>query len=252
LRSEVYVVLGPRSGDLRLPEDADAILATESGSLGWTVEGGDFDGDGVSELAVTEPVSDTIYVAPAGLMGRHAIDQVARAVIRSGSPTDHLVGADALEHPGAGAGLLVRTRRMDVNMTGTLFLLAGPLTGELDVRRDAYMALEYTAPVLGASAAWIQLAGEGGELLAIGTPGRSNIPQSNLKGGLWLLPAAGPGPGILDPDAIGSLGRHLPPHDFGLDWLARDLMTGRPLAPNTTHLIVTANKTVLILGWPEP
>ncbi|HOJ73873.1 MAG TPA: hypothetical protein PLV57_05790 [Phycisphaerae bacterium] len=252
LRSEVYVVLAPRLGHVRLPQDADAILATQSGSLGWTLAAGDFDGDGGLELAVAEPASDTIYVAPVGLMGRQDIDAIARAVIRSGSATDHLVGADALERPDGGAWLFVRSRRVDVTMAGTLLLLDGPLTGEMDVRRDAYMSLEYAAPVLGASAAWIRPGGDDGDFLVLATPGRSNIPYSNLKGGLWLLSVDGLGHGVLDPHALGTVGRHLPPQQFGLDWLARDLLIGRPLAPNTTHLIATANGAVVVLGWPEP
>ncbi|HQE29899.1 MAG TPA: hypothetical protein PL151_19275, partial [Phycisphaerae bacterium] len=62
----------------------------------------------------------------------------------------------------------------------------------------------------------------------------------------------GLGHGVLDPHALGTVGRHLPPQQFGLDWLARDLLIGRPLAPNTTHLIATANGAVVVLGWPEP
>jgi hypothetical protein len=249
VRSEVYVVLGPRTGQIELPQDADAVLFTESGSLGWTATGGDFDGDGSIDLALGEPISDSIFLVPGGLMGRRAATEAAWAVVRSSVPTDDLVGVDALpSSEGGPPALLVRGRRTDSEQTGMVFVLDSPITGNADVRRDSLLSLEYVAAVLGAST--VRLSAGSPDLLAIGTPGRSQIPDSNLKGGVFLFGPDLQGETRLEPAELASLAWYLRPQDVDLDWLGRDVLTGRVTDPATGNLLVSAKGAVLVFALP--
>src|SRR5690606_20682114 len=118
-----------------------------------------------------------------------------------------------------------------------------------DVRSDSYMTLSYVAALLGSSGARVQPASTGPSLLAVGTAGQSQIPDSSLKGGLWLLPPNLQGDVSLEPAAIEGLGWHLRPQEVDLDWLGRDVLTGRLSDPNTQNVILTAKGAVLVLGW---
>jgi hypothetical protein len=251
LRSEVYVVLGARAGHVRLPDEADAILYTDTGSLGWSAASGDFDGDGVPDLAFSEPVSDTVFVVPIGVMGRHHVADVARAAIRSSELKDDIVGVEALPGPGGdSAGLLLRSRRTDVEQAGTLFVLDGPVLGDVDARSDSTMTLEYVAPVLGSTGMWVRPGATDPWMLAVGTPGRSQIPHSGLKGALWLVSRDLQGTLDLEPATLGQQGWSLMAQDVDSDWMGRDVLTGRLTGPDTQNLIVSAKGAILILAWP--
>jgi hypothetical protein len=251
LRSEVYVILGVRTGQVRLPDDADAILYTDTGSLGWAAASGDFHGDGVADLALCEPVSNTVFVVPTGLLGRHHMADVARAAIRSSEAKDDIVGVEALPGPGDEvAGLFLRSRRTDVEQTGTLFVLDGPTIGDIDVRHDSRMALEYVAPVLGSTGMWVRSSSSDPWLLVVGTPGRSQIPHSSLKGALWLLSRDLQGTVELGAGTLGQQGWCLKAHDVDLDWMGRDVLAGRLTGPDVQNLIVSAKEAILVLAWP--
>lgn len=251
VRSEVYVILGPRSGSLQLPDDADAVFYTENGSLGWTVTSGDFDGDGKPDLALSEPSGDAVFVVSTGALGRHRVEDLALATIRSHEERDDLTGSELLTSTtGPAAGLFIRSRRTDLEQAGAIFILEGPLIGDLDARRDARLVLEYSAAVLGTTGTWVCPSPTGPWLLAVGTPGQSQIPQSDLKGALWLLSEDLHGTVVLNSQALGEQAWCLRAHEVDMDWLTRDLLTGSLIERDRQNLVLSGQGGVVVLGWP--
>lgn len=252
VRSAVYVILGPVTGQLSVPQDADAVLSTEAGSLGWTVACGNFDGSGAADLAISEPISDSVFLVHAGPLGAHDVNDVAWATIRSSDAADDVLGAESLEPANlSAAGLMVRSRRTDAGEQGNVFILNGPLAGDVDLHHDSYVTCSYAASVLSVSATRVSWGFGGSGTLAIGTAGQSQIPDSNLKGSLWLLSADVQGETTLDRSSVDRLGGAvIRAQDAGLNWWGRDVLTARLTDSDQRQLVVSARGHVVILGPP--
>ncbi len=248
LRSEVYAVFGPRSGSLRLPQDADVILYTNNGSFGWSLSARDLNGDGRTELAIADPVHRVVYLIPGGLSGRVAADTAAVSLLRSGRSGDTLMTVHLAELlPDGRARLLVRANRADSENLGTVFLLEDPQPGEIDLRTDSRLILsDVPSAFQGAGIRVGAVSRDGGPLLAIGLPDRRLYPASNLTGELWLLSLDLRGEHILDPADIGSDGYRTQATDVGLSVLGRFVSFARLRSSDRRDLAVTAQGTVLV------
>ncbi len=94
----LYIFAGPLEGDLTL-DDAVGSLAGWTGGLGWSLQAGDFDGDGLSDLAAGVPASS---------------GQTGHVVVLAGPLTGDLgerlvgtvLGPDEGSHFGGGLGLV--------------------------------------------------------------------------------------------------------------------------------------------------
>jgi hypothetical protein len=251
LRSEVYVVFGPRAGALSLPDDADVAVSAGTGSLGWALAWGDYDGDGLADVAMTEPVGETVYLVRTGSSGRWALDDLAFAVLNSASTTDHIAGADTFPCPGGAAdGLVVRGRYTTSELVGTVFVLDGPLSGVVDLRTQSRLVLNEAPVNLGVAAAVVRPPGADAEYLALGMPGNSRLPGSSLKGGVWLIDARLAGVMGFDAAASRPDTLQVTPEGVGVESLGTDLLfRPGPAAGGPGLLYVTGQSTVLAYAF---
>lgn len=198
VRSQVYVVLGPREGHVQLPEDADVIFSTGDGALGTVLSGHDLDGDGAVEIAMVEPIARVAYIVPGGLIGPHNVAEVARLTARSTDPADAVTtirlaafegcGKDAPERDGLGVTAVLEANRDDSDTQGTVFFIDGALAGEIDLRADARLILQDVPRAVRGSSLVRGVCGvDAPAFWVYGLPGTSLIPESNLKGAFWLI-----------------------------------------------------------------
>jgi hypothetical protein len=249
VRSEVYVVLGPRSGHIVLPEDADAVIAAGTGSLGWTMGTGHFGPDGAMRLVLSEPVREAVYIVPPGHMGRCDLADIVTATIVSSDAGDNIIGCEVTRGSvAAGDRLIVRTRRTDSERIGTVFVLDGPIAGELDLRQDAPLSfapvqIGYTmSPALGAPPT------AAGPVLAMGFPAQSQIPDSGLTGQVWIVPADLSGAHDLN-SAGGGVLWSLRAQDVGMSFFGNVVRFADFTGPDAANLVVAGSGAVVIYGW---
>lgn len=252
LRSEVYVVLGPRSGHLQLPDDADATIATDNGALGWSLAAGDLDGNGWPDLVIAEPIADVIYVVPVGLVGRFAITDAAIALVRSGDGRDLLRGVDAIRLTESTDALLIRSRRSDSEQWGTVFVRTRPVVGDLDARTDSDLTLEDAAVSFGVPTDTGRPTGDREPLLAIGAPARTHLPTSNLTGEAWLLRGDLRGLHSLDSAEVAAASWRVSGPDVGVDLFGNSVFFARLRVPGRVDFVATGKGTVLVYAWNDP
>lgn len=250
-RSEVYIVHGPRAGQWTLPDDADATLSTPAGSLGWGMTAGDYDGDGTTELAVVEPVVGVVYILPTGLAGEQSADDVAMRIVRTSDPGNLLRGVDTMRRPGRRDALMVGTARSDSERAGGLFVLED-IPAEAVLERNA--ATIYTGAHLRLGVAFEgTMPGPGGEdLCAIGIPGQSHLPDSNLLGRVLLVPAGLTGAWSLDsPEFAARLAWQATGPQLQTNQVGVGVLFARTHRADRTDLVVAGQGQVLIFGWPD-
>ncbi len=242
LRAEVYIVRGPRSGALHMPDDADVILSGGAGSLGSAVSTGDIDRDGRVELAITDRARNLIYIVPGGLAGRQTIEAAATATIRSDDGQDRFREALLRDLTGDGQlDLIVTARLGDSENLGTVFMLPGPIEGEVDPRTNNILCLEHVDQGTGKIAVAVGTPrADKTPLLALGLPGRDLFPDSNQSGEVWLLSGELGGQHVLSPEDIGILGRRLPATDTDLTWFGTAVLFAETRDPGRRQLIVSA------------
>jgi hypothetical protein len=242
LRAEVYVVSGPRSGTLHMPDDADVILYATMGSLGSGLSVGDIDQNDRVELAIADQANSVIYVVPDGLAGRHTIESVAVATIRSNEAQDRLHGGLLGDVNGDGQlELVVTARTGDSEDLGALFVLPGPIEGDLDPRTDNLLCLEPIDRGMGRIAVAVETPGAGETpLLALGLPGRDLFPKSNQSGEVWLLSGELRGRHVLSRGDIGGLGRRVRATETELTWFGTSVLFAETQAPGRRELVVSA------------
>ena len=248
LRSQVYVVRGPRTGELTLPADADAILSTDAGSLGWSLAAGDFDGNQANDLAILDPIANLVYVVPTGLLGEQNVGQIATAIIHC-SDREIIRSVDALRPTGEVYALMVRTRRLDSEQRGTLSLMAGPLQGDLHLDEDATLTLTDVPVGYGSATSTARPLSDASRLLAVGTAALSHLPDSSLTGQVLLLDASTTGNYAFDAIDPALPKWQLAATDAGIDLLGASVLFGRTQSNNRRDLITSGNGAVLIYRW---
>ena len=190
LRAEVYVVYGPRSGVLTMPEDADVVIRGPSGAFGSGLAAADVDERGCGELVVSDYINNAIYVVPGGLSGEIAVEDVALAAVRSDDPDVLAYAATVADLTGDGrCELIVAARLANSETVGRLFVIRGPLRGELSLQKDSVLVLDDVDR--GQRQISVDVSGpvDGGPaLLAIGLSGRRHLPESNKYGEVWVIP----------------------------------------------------------------
>jgi len=252
VRSEVYVILGPREGNLVLPDDADAVLEGGTGSLGWTMSVGRFGPNGEAQLAVAEPVREVVFIVPPGTLGRFAVTDVATGVIHSSNPMDNVLGCEGTTGPtGVADRLIVRVRRTDSEQYGTVFVLTPPIVGDVDLREDVSLTLEPVfigrtmSPAIGLPSASL------GPVLALGFPDQTQLPESSLTGQVWVIPSGLQGTRGLNPADLGQYW-DIRAQDVGLSLFGITVRFAALSAPNRSDLLVTASGAVVVYSWDEP
>lgn len=251
-RSEVYVVFGPRAGRLVLPDDADVVLEGITGSLGWTMSAGRFGPGGAMQLAIAEPVRETVYLVPLGLLGHHVVTEVASATIRSSDAMDNLVGCEGTVGPAeVGDRLFVRSRRADSEQIGTVFILTPPIIGDVDLRRDTTLTLERVhightmSPAMGVPPLGI------GPVLALGFPDQQQLPDSDLIGQVWVIPADLQGSRELNQAGLGRYW-NIRAQDVNLNLFGITVRFASLTQPGAADLMVAANGAVVVYSWNGP
>lgn len=242
LRAEVYVVRGPRSGVLRMPDDADVIISGDSGSLGLDLSVADVDADGRVELAVSDRARNLVYIVPGGLSGRLSVEAVATATIRSADAQDRFRTVLLADLTGDGElDLIVTARRADSENLGTVFVLPGPLEGEIDARANSTLLLDDVDQGTSRVVVAVSAPREGEPpLLALGMPGRNLFPNSNQFGEVWLLSGELVGRHMLGSENIGLLGRRLPATDTDLTLFGFDVLFAETHSADRPQLVVSA------------
>jgi hypothetical protein len=212
LRSELYVLRGPRFGTRRLPDEADVVLFRPSGSFGAWVSAADVDRDGRTDLAVNDWSNNTVYVLPGGLVGRHNADSAAAAT-RSLDPATHTLSRVLLADltGDAAADVLLTARRSDSEDSGALFVFEGSPAGAAAAQPTPILVIEDIPLGLGGLPIAVCAAAPDSAprtFLALGLAGRSLIPDSNQRGEVWLLDGGLRGAvSLRPPDVAGSAWR---------------------------------------------
>lgn len=247
VRSEVYVILGPRSGHLTLPDDADVVLTGGAGALGWTMSAGRFGVDGEMQLALAEPIREAVFLVPPRLLGRHDVTQVATAEIRSSDPGDNIIGCEGVSAGGLVEDrLIVRSRRADSEQTGTVFILSPPMVGQLDLRTDTSLTLEPVhigrtmSPALGFAPS--------GPVFALGFPDQTQLPASGLTGQLWMIPADLEGRYELSQLGAGQ-SWEVRAQDVGLSLWGVTVRFSALTRPGASDLMVAGSGAVVVYSW---
>jgi hypothetical protein len=252
MRSAIYVVRGPRSGEVHLPDDADAVISTATGSFGSSIAPGDFNSDGVYDLAVVEPIENVLYVVPTGLMGNQDAAQIATAVIRAEDSNLWIRGVDAIRVAGKLDALLVQTRLLDSEQMGTLFLLEGPVQGQLDLVGGSCLTLTDAAVTYGVAATVGESTGNGIPLIALSSPATLHLPDSNLGGEVWLFDAAARGQYVLDAAGLSCGSAQITGPATSVDLLGYSLQFAYTSRSDQQDLIVAGSGAVLVFSWPSP
>lgn len=245
LQATVFVIHGPRTGTLTLPDDADAILTGPSGSLGTSV-GIVHRTDGSSQLAISDYVNHTIYVVPGQTIGTHAVNTIATATIRSSDATDLLGGITIGDVNADGNDDLLAVAGSTVNNAfATIFVIAGPLIGTIDARTDARLILTdvdhgdrrvdlAVSPAIGHQPGWI----------SIGLAGKSYVPDSELTGQAWLIDGSLTGTIALTDANAETLGYRMQPSLTKLSRFGTDGAFGHFRSADTLDWMITSYGTV--------
>jgi hypothetical protein len=245
LHACVFVIHGPRTGTLTLPDDADMILSGPNGSLGTSVAILRRS-DGTTQLAVSDYVNHTIYLVPGTLLGTHTVTDIAAATIRSSGSTDLLGGITAGDVNGDGNDDLLAVAGVTDNDTlGTIFVLQGPLTGTIDARTDARLILTHVdhgdrrtdlavSPTTDHQPGWI----------SIGLAGKNDIPDSQRTGQAWLIRGSLTGTIALTDANARTLGYRITPTLTKHSRFGTDAAFGRFRSADAVDWLITSYGTV--------
>ena len=136
LQAEVYVIFGPRSGTIEVPDEADVRLRLAEGSLGMRLAGADVDNDGKLDLLMDAASDGRVYLVPGGLTGEHFVDAAATAVfVGDGSSVGESLAIGDLTGDGV-ADFAIASQRPDDPERADVHVIAGPVAGEVRLGED--------------------------------------------------------------------------------------------------------------------
>lgn len=253
LRSQVYVLFGPREGEVILPDDADATFTATAGSLGAGVSAADVDGDGRTDLLTSDLDEDVIYlVAGADWSGEQPVGEAATTVIRVTQARGDLLGIKMFRALGTYPAILaVTTADPQSETLGTLHLVETPSAGEHDL--DDLPGLRLTALTMSYGPAVNRIPPSSGlDLWAIGTQGKSHVPSSNLSGELLFVDAATQGTATADDLIAAGQARALSAPDAGVGWFAGGVLWSHATDADRRDLVVTGQNAVLVYELTQP
>jgi hypothetical protein len=133
LHGEAYVVYGPASGNLVMPDDANVRLRLDEGALGLHLHVGDADGDGLLDLLLDAPAQGRVYLVPGGLIGDQNVEDASVAFF-AGDPATDIVGEALAMGDLTGDDIMdfiIANQDGNDPLKASVHVVEGPVSGEI-------------------------------------------------------------------------------------------------------------------------